>query len=135
VRYRLRTFLVLIPCVALGGHRSEARAIVLQGILHSAEFFGPPNYGENPDTDRLEHVYYLQLPASIDTQLGGGTEALAALFFVQLRLSQSQADWAQTHQESRVSAWGTLREWESGHQRTPQVLDVDSLAQVGSWRW
>ena len=68
---------LLVPLISGAPRWSAARAVggqeginvTVEGILQLGEFHGPPNYGENPATDEVEHWYYLQLPAPISTQV------------------------------------------------------------------
>src|SRR5580692_2017083 len=64
--------------------------VTVEGVLLVGTFFGPPNYGENPGTDRLERSYFLQLPAPLVTQLkdsgavAGLNQQSQVTYFVQL---------------------------------------------------
>ena len=48
--------------------RNDEHPACLQGILSVGEFFGPPGYGENLESDSIERSYYLQLPIMISKQ-------------------------------------------------------------------
>ena len=54
------------------------------------EFFGPPNYGDDPGSDRIEHSWFLQLPAPLVTQVRDSSvlpkdlQEAARTFFIQL---------------------------------------------------
>lgn len=37
----------------------------LAGVVQTEEHYGPPNYGENPETDRIEKIYVLILVSPI----------------------------------------------------------------------
>jgi hypothetical protein len=43
----------------------EPEISVIQGILKTEMFYGPPNYGESPKTDSKEEAYILYLDAPI----------------------------------------------------------------------
>ena len=48
--------------------RNDEHPACLQGILSVGEFFGPPRYGENLESNSIERSYYLQLPIMISRQ-------------------------------------------------------------------
>ncbi|MGD8869418.1 MAG: DUF4431 domain-containing protein [Gemmatimonadales bacterium] len=115
--------------------------LTLQGILLLGDFYGPPNYGEEPTTDRLERQYYLQLPAPILTQvpdatLPGDAEAnRASAYFLQVVIEDSDRLDPRAHVGEKVQVTGPLMEWWSGHHRTPLLLVVQNLEPVDRWLW
>jgi len=115
-------------------------AVTLVGRLQVGEFFGPPNYGESPDTDRLERTYYLQLPAppgiQVDRlQLPEDADSSAAWFhFVQLIVPDSLSSRARQLVGQRVAATGVLLTGVTGHHRTPLLLDVQTLRPLTTFR-
>ncbi|GMO42193.1 MAG: hypothetical protein Ta2F_18210 [Termitinemataceae bacterium] len=42
-----------------------SNTIILKGKIELREFYGPPNYGENPKTDKKESYYFLLLDKSL----------------------------------------------------------------------
>jgi hypothetical protein len=44
---------------------ADSAEISLIGKIELREFFGPPNYGENPDTDKVERHYFVVLDEPI----------------------------------------------------------------------
>lgn len=129
------TLLLLVLCLGFAGRAPSPAPVALQGVLQRAEFLGPPNYGEDPKTDRIENAYYLQLPAAVTTQRGGGSEDLARVFFVQLRVPSTRLNWVKDRLGKRVRAHGLLTDAVTGHDRTPVVMDVDTIAEVKAWDW
>jgi uncharacterized protein DUF4431 len=138
---RLALTLVLF-CVAVAGKSAEpSSSITLQGILEVGEFYGPPNYGENPDSDRIEHSLYLQLPATPATQLAD-SKALTALapeagrtYFVQIVVHDPERSMAEKAIGHRVQIVGAPFEPLTGHHRTPLLVDVKSLKPIDGWSW
>ena len=69
-----RMMMLACPAVMLWtgiAQAQQSRGVVtatVQGVLQWGEFFGPPNFGESPQTDSSEHSFYLQLPATIGAQ-------------------------------------------------------------------
>jgi len=103
----------------------KAIPISVQGVLRVGEFFGPPNYGEHPDSDRIEKSYYLQLPAPIGYQqpkytapaeLREGLEQTR--HFIQLVVFTPDQSAATRLVGSRVQISGSLFQAETGHHRT-----------------
>lgn len=120
------------------GAQEPTTPVTLEGTLQAGEFMGPPNYGENPGTDRIEGSYYLQLPAPVSTQTklaSGLNKEAQTSYFVQLVIF----DFEKTHPKSllgkRVKIVGPLFEAHMGHHRTPVLIQVESLAEVQQWQW
>jgi hypothetical protein len=106
------------------------------------EFFGPPNYGEDPTTDKVERSYFLQLPAPLQTQmakkgmkgveLGENSERD---HFIQLVVFEKKSDIARKLIGKRVRASGLAFRAETGHHRTGTLVHVKSLEEIRSWGW
>jgi hypothetical protein len=114
--------------------------VTLQGILQTGEFFGPPGYGEAPDSDSIERSLYLQLPMPLGQELGAhslpeysDSTALSG-FFVQVVVLDFQRLRPGALAGRRVKAVGTLMAAVSGHHRTQILLVVDSLVPIARWR-
>jgi len=116
-------------------------AVEVQGVLQVGEFFGPPNYGEQPGTDRIEQSFFLQLPAPLNMQIKNGTgipgvnQDSMPSHFVQIVVPASEQRTAKALVGKRVRVTGTLFEAISGHHRTPLLVQVQKLAQVSKWQW
>ncbi|QCP48955.1 DUF4431 domain-containing protein [Trinickia violacea] len=129
-------------CTVIAGKAAEpSPSITLEGILVIGEFYGPPNYGENPHGDRIEHSLFLQLPATPATQLSD-SQALAPLdqdarstYFVQVVIHDSQRSAAESAIGHRVQVIGVPVVPLTGHHRTPLLIDVSSLKPINAWRW
>jgi hypothetical protein len=138
---QLRIFAFLILNAYAASVFSEHRAdlsVEVQGILLVGEFFGPPNYGENPESDRIEKSYVLQLPAPLSTQLFSQTDSelsSSTAYYVQLMVSDAkQVDVAKLV-GNRVKVIGPLDGAETGHHRTPVLLQVNSISKLDKWQW
>ena len=116
-------------------------SIKLEGVLEAGEFFGPPDYGENPGSDRVEHSFFLQLPATPDTQrVDAGSLATLGVdagrtYFVQIVVQDSECAAAVKALGHRVQVVGVPFVPITGHHRTPLLLDVKSLRPIDTWRW
>jgi len=62
-RLLLSIFVAVFALTSSPAMAQQESRVTVEGILIVGEFFGPPNYGEDPMSDRLEQSYILQLPA------------------------------------------------------------------------
>lgn len=133
---------VAMFCTVIAGKAAEpSPSITLEGILADGEFYGPPNYGENPHGDRIEHSLFLQLPATPTTQLSD-SEALApfgpdarSTYFVQVVIHDPERSAAANAIGHKVQVVGVPFAPLTGHHRTPLLIDVRSLKPIDTWRW
>jgi hypothetical protein len=117
--------------------------VTLQGVLQVAEFFGPPNYGENPRSDRLEKTFVLQLPAPPAEESGGfalppDTDSSAVnqyFYYIQLVVFTKDQQAAAALIGHRVRVTGTLMAAITGHHRTPVLLEVASITGIADYDW
>jgi hypothetical protein len=136
-------FLLAFSFTALASRAAPStdEPLAVQGILQIGEFFGPPNYGEQPESDRVERSYFLQLPAPLATQvqsvaaLARITEASRSSYFLQVVLPERERSQAKALIGKRVRVWGTLTESLTAHHRTPVLVEVHKLSQVQAWQW
>lgn len=129
-------------CVVVAGQAAEpSPSIMLEGILEVGEFYGPPNYGENPGSDRIEHSLFLQLPATPTTQLSDsgalmmfGPDARRT-YFVQVVVHDPERSVAEKAIGHKVQVVGVPFVPVTGHHRTPLLIDVKSLKPIDAWSW
>ena len=129
-------------CIVLATNGAEPAApIKLEGILVAGEFYGPPDYGEDPQSDRVEHSLFLQLPAQPATQVADSA-ALASLaldaqstYFVQVVIHDPDHLVAERAIGHKVQVVGVPFAPLTGHHRTPLLIDVRSLTPIESWGW
>ena len=145
MRLHLISFLVVLSVIALGPAQAQQEAsVVVEGTLMIGEFIGPPNYGENPKTDKIERSYFLQLPAPLPTQMAKKGvkevqgfdlgEASDRDHFVQLVVLDKNKDMAKfIGKKVRVS--GLVFRAETGHHRTGTLVQVTSISGIKSWHW
>ena len=139
---RQLSILALIIFLASAPARAQHETSALvEGVLLIGEFFGPPNYGENSKQDKVERLYYLQLPANLKMQLAKQrigskfVDDLSQHYFVQLIITNSNNEMTHKLVGKRVQVSGSLIEAESGHHRTSILVQVKSLVEVKSWDW
>lgn len=142
-------FMTIAMLVIACGHDTRARAesapvsesVAVEGILIVGEFFGPPNYGESPSTDKIEKSYLLQLPAPLSTQQPKLSQNAVLpghemeSHFVQLVVVNSLQDSARQLVGKKVKVVGMLYEASTGHHRTPVLIDVRTINKINEWEW
>jgi len=110
-------------------HASVAMAettFELTGTLQVGTFFGPPNYGEQPESDSIERSFYVQLrtPLILPDDRSAQDEDMGAGYFVQLVFPSKKLDEARSLVGKDIRLRGTLFEAVNAHHRTPWVMDV-----------
>ncbi|MBK3744759.1 DUF4431 domain-containing protein [Paraburkholderia nemoris] len=138
---RLAVTLALFCMIVAGKAAEPSPSITLEGTLEVGEFYGPPDYGENPSGDDIEHSLFLQLPATPTTQLSD-SKALTTFgpdagrtYFVQVIVQDSERSAAEKAIGHRVQVIGVPFAPLAGHHRTPLLIDVKSLRPIGEWSW
>lgn len=120
-----------------------ADEVVLQGILQTGMFFGPPNYGEYPNKDTLEESYYLQLPNSIDEQLryfdkyeiADKEKDKDSGCFIQLAGPYDITNDLKDKVGKKIKATGLIFEASSPRHRTPILLQLKKVEAVEKFTW
>lgn len=109
----------------------EPAKIELIGTLKHDVKYGPPNYGENPETDEKIDVYSIVLSEAISVEGSAkselNSETVENITEIQLLLSKDGRASAATFVDNKVVVKGSLSHGVSGHHFTDVVLDVDSI--------
>jgi hypothetical protein len=136
-------FIVFISCLSTLTNAQDSTSInpaVVEGIFQTGEFFGPPSYGKNSKTDKIESYYYLQLPTPLIQQQGVSTlpsdvsTSAGLTFFMQLITHESKKVKMSSYVGHRVRLTGNLVSATSGHHRTSILLDVSKVELIKKWR-
>ncbi|MBY0473310.1 DUF4431 domain-containing protein [Patescibacteria group bacterium] len=120
---------------AAGVHRGEilvsdsTTVFTLSGKLVEEQFFGPPNYGESPQTDSKQNMLMLLLSKPVNVQ-GNETNFVNNEYYpninkIQLELVGSPIVDALVGKEITVS--GTFHDAHNAHQHTPVLLKVETI--------
>lgn len=137
---------LLLACTTPGAAAAPppVPSLSVQGVLQTGDFFGPPGNGENPAGDRIDAVYYLQLPAPLSKQIHP-TSILAEFSasalnasFIQLIVFDEEKSVARTLVGKRVRVIGTVLEPDpapGATRRTPAQIQVKSLSGIRDWQW
>ncbi len=132
----------LLLSVAMIGAPAQAACLAygrplagLAGKLEVRDFFGPPGYGEHPDTDRRERqaVLVLDEPVCADAGASAGDVAEVGQRELTLTLTLTPGDpgigfsaWA----GRRVAVGGELFHAFTAHHHTPLLVRVTHIAQA-----
>lgn len=108
----------------------EPEIVVLEGQLEQEQFYGPPNYGENPETDEIEMALIVTLAEPISVRGDGrgqpGYEDVTDVTRVQLVCARSGIDcWSLTGRRVRIT--GMLFTAATGHHRTKILITVRDI--------
>ena len=102
--------------------------VELEGRLTTKTFFGPPNFGENPETDSKEECWILSLDRPISVRAKTGSDPI---FWPSAdNVPELQLVLEGTHRKligKRVLVKGTLFPADNGHHHTAVLLDVESI--------
>lgn len=105
----------------------------LTGTLTKQTFYGPPSYGENPSTDRIEEAYILRLNAPINVfareekiEEGNFDHTFLNVQEVQLSVREKIDNLS----ECQIKATGVLYGAHTGHHRTKVLLDTEKIEQL-----
>jgi Domain of unknown function (DUF4431) len=107
---------------------NEPGVVELEGKLTIRTFFGPPNFGENPETDSKEQGWILSLSKPIE--LTGITSLESGLINHDQNVREVQLVLPGAHKEligKKVAVKGMLFRAHTGHHHTEIVVDVRSI--------
>ena len=135
---RRKTVAVLAAVIAVSaipaGYAKEVRyepvEVRLRGAIHQEAHFGPPNFGENPDTDSKISIYVLTLPSPVDVK-GDPTSELdseTVLNVREIQLIQNVSSQGQIVATECADVTGKLFHAHSAHHYKDVLLDVDTFA-------
>lgn len=105
--------------------------VALSGVVTFEDHFGPPNYGESPETDAHETAYILNLLAPMDV-VGGNSDDINPDNFdrvTQIQMTASEVTLrkiALKHWE-KVTVRGRLFERHTGHHVRDVLIFVDAV--------
>lgn len=109
----------------------EPAVVSLSGILVIEDHYGPPNYGENPDTDEIDKVRILKLDTPVDV-VGDpnadnfNSELETGVQKMQLVSSLKLIDLEGQH----VTVEGTLYHQFNAHHVTKVLITVEKISRT-----
>ncbi len=105
----------------------DGEPLTLTGKITLQTFYGPPNYGENPDTDSRETQAILVLPKPICVSTSPSTYDAAEKNQRKVTLVPPQGVDFSRYKGKNVSLSGTLFHAHTGHHRTPVLMEVKTI--------
>ena len=111
--------------------RYEPNVVELRGQLVRVMKFGPPNYGENPQSDAKYYIPILVLPTPIrvaaDQASSINRHALTNVTFVQLLLQGEDLAQYPKFGNQPIAVTGTLFRAHTGHHYTDLLMNVKKM--------
>ena len=114
-------------------HDLDAPSVTLVGSLVEEVHYGPPNYGETPEVDRVGRAYVLVLdePVTVVGDTAAATGADNPGTISRIKVSKVQlagvlyCDPTKNLVGKRIQATGSLFPSHTGHHHTRILLDID----------
>jgi len=108
---------------------------VISGEIKIESFFGPPGYGENPQTDSREDSYILNIDNSINVisetkEIEEGDPNTTKFNIVKIQLSSTSGIDFSNYINKPVRLTGTFFGAHSGHHNTAVLLDVSKVEKL-----
>jgi len=127
-----KSYVLLGFLIALSAHagaesqclKYNEDGVVLAGRVVFTTFFGPPNYGENPDTDSKEKQAILKLEQPICVNADPKTYEDAEASQAEVTLVPIQKIGFNQYTNKRIQVTGNLFHAISGHHHTPVLISV-----------
>lgn len=114
------------------GVQSNGQTIEFSGILHQEIRWGPPNFGENPQTDSQFTVWIVSVSNPIVVQggveIGGKSQSSVSEIQLSIDPTTFRADSLQPLVGKLIVATGRLWAGTSQGDVTPVVLGVENVA-------
>lgn len=124
--------ILFLCCLQIGAlHNGWATAykwdqiVTFKGKIAYEKFYGPPNFGETPETDQKVEVPILRTehPVDIENTVSGGLSSIKGQRKIQLIIRKKKLK----KHDLCVEVTGTLFEAVNGHHHTSVLLDVDKI--------
>ncbi|NLV88897.1 MAG: DUF4431 domain-containing protein [Tissierellia bacterium] len=114
-----------------GEYYFEPNVSIIEGKLITRMYYGPPNYGENPDTDAQQYPFILQLDNLIDviatendTQ---NSDVLGVTEIQVVPMGEEETELLDSYIDSRVRIQGTLFKAIFGGHHTDVLIQVEEI--------
>lgn len=118
-------------------HNYEPQQVKLRGTIAEEKSYGPPNYGEDPNIDKIEKYYILKLddPINVKGKTNSKLNSETELNISEIQLS---INWDNKNNilpngdianilNKKVSVKGTLFHSVTGHHHTKVLLNVTKI--------
>jgi hypothetical protein len=115
-----------MPCLHYGGG-----PVTLTGKVEFKIFYGPPNYGENPETDSRETQAILLLSEPICVHANPGNTEESEQNQTEVTLVPYNNENLEDYMEKEIIVQGTLYHAHTGHHHTPVLMEIESIVKSG----
>jgi len=113
-------------CLHYGGS-----PVSLSGKVKLQTFFGPPNYGENPDTDSRETQAILLLGKPICVEANRKDDEEAEQNQREVTLVPFGKENLKDYEGKQIMVQGTLYRAFNGHHHTPVLIEIKHIENAG----
>lgn len=114
-----------------GEYYCEPNVSIIEGKLITRMYYGPPNYGENPDTDAQQYPFILQLDNPIDVIEKKNDTHNSDVFVVAeiqvIPMDKEKAELLDNYIDKRVRIQGTLFKAIFGGHHTDVLIRVEKI--------
>ncbi|MCL2027225.1 MAG: DUF4431 domain-containing protein [Bacteroidales bacterium] len=115
----------------------EPTESVISGTIKSETFFGPPGYGDNPQTDSREDYYILYLDNSINViseskeiEEGDFNYTRYNIYKIQIAPAFGSDITFTKYENKFIQLTGTFYGAHSGHHKTDVILSVNKIEEI-----
>ena len=118
---------VAAPCLHYGGS-----PVTLNGKVKLQTFFGPPNYGENPDIDSRETQAILLLENPVCVEANPKDYEEAEQNQREVTLVPLGKENLKNYEGKQVLIQGTLYHAQTGHHHTPLLIEIKRIENLSN---
>jgi hypothetical protein len=105
----------------------EGKPVTLSGKVTLQTFYGPPNYGESPETDSRETQAIMLLAEPICVDAKPEYDYDAETDQSEVTLIPHHGEKLSAYTEKQVIVSGTLFHAYTGHHNTPVLIELNSI--------
>ena len=121
---------ICAPEIIIEAKQAESAVIQLRGTLELKTFYGPPNFGEEPDTDAKETYYFLNLDRPMDVRETSG-KAFRHVKSLQIVYADGRiTSIAGIDTTKKVFVTGKLFLAETGHHHSDVLILAEKISNV-----
>ena len=139
VKRTIILFLTLLLVFSIIAYKKEAakeyyfepNVSIIEGMLITRMYYGPPNYGENPDTDAKQYPFILQLDDPIDVIAQEGDIHNSSIFGVNeiqvVPMNKEQTELVEQYLNKRIMIQGALFGSIFGGHHTDALIRIEKI--------
>ncbi len=119
-----------LPAVAASCLHYGGSPVTLSGKVKLQTFFGPPNFGENPDTDSRETQAILLLEKPVCVEANPKDYEEAEQNQREVTLVPLGKENLKDYEGKQILVLGTLYHAHTGHHHTPVLIEIKRIENV-----